>query len=75
METFLVVLKNTVQYRNYASEKKKIKMGEENNLLRIDDKAELFLDTVRDFKAEKNHETIDWESIKNKYERLKERFI
>ena len=50
-------------------------MGEEGNLLGIDDKVDLFLDTVRDFKAEKNHEAIDWESIKDKYERLKERFI
>ena len=40
--------------------KKKIKMGEEGNLLWTDDEVEMLLDTVRDFKVEKVHEDIDW---------------
>ena len=31
--------------------------------------------TVGYFEAEKEHEAIDWESIKDKYKRIKERFI
>ena len=31
--------------------------------------------TVRDFKEKKEHEAIDWESTKDKYERIKERFV
>ena len=50
---------------------KKIKMGEEGNLLWTNDKIEHLLDTVRDFKAEKEHKAIDWESIKDNYERIK----
>ena len=55
--------------------KKKIKMGEEGDLLWIDDEVELLLVTARDFKVEKEHEAIDWESIKENYESIKERFI
>ena len=50
-------------------------MGEEGNLLWTDDKVELLLDTVRDFKAEKEHKAIDRKSIKDKYEQTKEGLI
>lgn len=50
-------------------------MGEEGNLLWRDGEVELLLDTVSDFKVEKEHEAIDWASIKDKYECIKERFI
>ena len=50
-------------------------MGEEGNLLWRDDEVELLLDTVSDFKVDKEHEAIDWMSIKDNYERIKERFI
>ena len=55
--------------------KKKKKIGEQGNLLWTDDEVEFLLDTVRDFKEKKEHEAIDWESTKDKYERIKERFI
>ena len=50
-------------------------MGEEGNLVWTDDKVELLLDTVRDFKAEKEQQATNWELLKDKYERFKEGFI
>ena len=44
-----------MQYCNYASEKK-VKIGEEGNLLWTGDEVEILLGTVRDFKADKEHE-------------------
>ena len=39
-------------------------MGEEGNLVWTDDKVELLLDTVRDFKAEKEQQATNWELLK-----------
>lgn len=66
-----------MQYCNYATKnkKKKIKTREEGNLLWTDDKVKLLLVSARDFKAEKQHEAIDWESIKDKYVLIKEKLI
>ena len=50
-------------------------MGEEGNLVWTDDKVELLLDTVRDFKAEKEQQATNWELLNVKYERFKEGFI
>ena len=66
-----------MQYCNYATKKKKkkIKTREEGNLLWTDDKVKLLLVSARDFQAEKQHEAIDWESIKDKYVLIKEKLI
>ena len=57
------------------NKKKKIKTREEGNLLWTDDKVKLLLVSARDFQAEKQHEAIDWESIKDKYVLIKEKLI
>jgi len=57
--------------------KKKIKTdGEkENTVVWTDDEIQLLLETVRDFKSEQAYESIDWESIKTKYEKITENFV
>lgn len=52
-----------------------IKTRGKDNLLWTDDKVKLLLVSARDFQAEKQHEAIDWESIKDKYALIKERLI
>ena len=66
-----------MQYCNYATKnkKKKIKTREEGNLLWKDDKVKLLLVSAGDFQAEKQHEAIDWESIKDKYVLIKGKLI
>ena len=54
--------------------KKKL-VGEEDNLLWTNNEIEILLGTVRGFKAEKEHEVINWESIKDKYERIRYKFF
>ena len=44
-------------------------------MLWTDDKVKLLLDSARDFQAEKQHEAIDWESIKDKYVLIKGKLI
>ena len=39
-----------------------------------DDKIELLLSVIINFKAEKESEGYDWESVKRKYESITERF-
>ena len=50
--------------------KKKTKTDseKENSVIWTDDEIQLLLETVRDIKWEKAYESIDWESIKTKYE-------
>ena len=57
--------------------KKKTKTdGEkENSVIWTDDEIQLLLETVRDFKSEKAYKSIDWESIKTKYEKITENFV
>lgn len=55
--------------------KKKAKQEGEKNLVWTDDEIQLLLETVLDFKTEKSYESIDWESIKTKYEKIRENFV
>lgn len=58
--------------------KKKAKSDDKENtttLVWTDDEIQILLETVRDFKSEKAYESIDWESIKTKYEKITENFI
>ena len=55
--------------------KKKIKTNENAVVVWTDDEIQLLLETVREFKAEKAYESIDWESIKTKYDKITENFL
>ena len=54
--------------------KKKL-VGEEGDFLWTNNEIEILLGTVRGFKAEKEREVINWESIKDKYERIRYNFF
>lgn len=54
--------------------KKQIKTYD-THLVRIDDKVQMLLETTRDFKVNKAYEGVDWESVKEKYEKIHEKFV
>lgn len=45
------------------------------HLVRIDDNELMLLETTRDFKVNKAFEEVDWESVKEKYEKIHEKFV
>ena len=47
----------------------------EKNFIWTDDETSLLLRVVMDFKAQKSSQGLDWETIKNRYEDITERFI
>ena len=49
--------------------KKQIKTYD-THLVRIDDKEQMLLETTRDLKVNKAYEGVDWESVKEKYEKI-----
>ena len=44
----------------------------DTHLVCADDKVQLLLETARDFKAQKAYVGVYWESIKEKYENIRE---
>ena len=46
----------------------------EKESLRWDD-IEILLECIKEFKSEKEYEGIDWESVKDKYDNIRQRFI
>jgi hypothetical protein len=59
--------------------KKKSKLGEESqgseNLTWTDEEVELLLGVVRSYASQKDFDGIEWESVKNKYEDIRQQFI
>jgi hypothetical protein len=59
--------------------KKKSKLGEESkgseNLTWSDEEVELLLRVVRAYASQKDFDGIEWESVKNKYEDIRQQFI
>jgi hypothetical protein len=60
--------------------KKKSKLGEEEsqgseNLTWTDEEVELLLGDVRTYASQKDFDGIEWESVKNKYEDIRQQFI
>ena len=59
--------------------KKKSKLGEESqrseNLTWTDEEGELLLGVVRSYASQKDFDGIEWESVKNKYEDIRQQFI
>lgn len=64
---------------NMPPQKKKRKTGGEKkvseNLVWTDDEVQLLLETMLDFKNKKMYDGIDWESIKDKYDIIKNNFV
>ena len=48
---------------------------EDTHLLWTDHEVQLLLETTRDFEAMKTYARVDWESIKDKYENIRETFL
>ena len=48
---------------------------EETHLVWTDHEVQLLLETTRDFEAMKTYARVDWESIKGKYEKIRETFV
>ena len=48
---------------------------EETHLVWKDHEVQLLLETTRDFEAMKTYARVDWESIKGKYEKIRETFV
>ena len=55
--------------------KKKVCIEDSKNMLWTDDEVKLLLETVFSFKNKKSYEGIDWESVKEKYEFVKNDFL
>ena len=55
--------------------KKKVCVKDSKNMVWTDDEVQLLLETVISFKSKKSYEDIDWESIKEKYELIKNDFL
>ena len=55
--------------------KKKVCVEDSKNMLWTDDEVQLLLETVISFKSRKSYEGIDWESVKEKYETIKNDFL
>ena len=53
--------------------KKKMRT-EDTHLVWTDDKVQLILETTSDFKAKNAYAGVDWESINDKYENIRETF-
>lgn len=61
--------------RKRKKEKLVEKKKTSENLVRTDDEVQLLLKTVLDFKNKKMYDGIDWESIKDKYDIIKNNFV
>ena len=48
---------------------------EDKHLVRTDDEVQLLLETTRDFKAKKAYVGVDWKSIKDNYQNIRETFV
>ena len=55
--------------------KKKVCVEDSKNMVWTDDEVQLLLETVILFKSKKSYEGIDWESVKDKYELIKNDFL
>ena len=57
------------------SPKKKFCFEDSKNMVWPDDEVQLLLEKVISFKSKKSDEGIDWESVKEKYELIKNDFL
>ena len=55
--------------------KKKICVDDSKNMVWTDDEVKLLLETAISFKSKKSYKGIDWESVKEKYELIKNDFL
>ena len=55
--------------------KKKVCVDDSKNMVWTDDEVQLLFETVILFKSKKSYEGIDWESVKEKYELIKNDFL
>ena len=54
--------------------KKKVKT-DDTHLVWTVDEVQLLLETTRDFKVGRVYEGVDWESVKEEYEKKREKFV
>ena len=54
--------------------KKKVKTDDTHLVWKVDE-VQMLLETTRDFKVGRVYEGVDWESVKEEYEKKREKFV
>lgn len=54
--------------------KKKVKTDDTHLVWKVDE-VQMLLETTRDFKVGRGYEGVDWESVKEEYEKKREKFV